>query len=565
MRTFLFLVCAGALVADDAYRKPSQAILDALHTPPTPQISVSPSRDRVLLLQGVRYPPIADLARPMLRLAGRRIDPGTNGPHAPSYYVGLTLKTIAGGAETTVTLPRAPRIAAPEWSPDGKQFAFTQTTDKGIELWAGDAATGRARRLASGINAAYGDAVAWMPDSRRLLVQTIPAGRGPAPREPDAPAGPNIQESSGSAAPVRTYQDLLRSAHDEKLFDYYATTQWMLIDAASGVAAPIGPRGIYQMATPSPDGRHLLVARVVGPYSRLHPATMFPREVEVWEPSGRLEHKLASLPLAEAPIDGVAAGPRQYGWKPTEPATLVWVEALDGGDPRRKAAHRDRVLTLKAPFGGAAAEFTRTEHRLQQIGWLEGEDAALVGDFDRNRRWTRRMLVKGGEVKTLASRNQGDRYRDPGTPVLRTLPSGHRAIRQEEGAIFFEGNGASPSGDRPFLDRLDLASGKTERLFRSAAGGYEEVVALLDGGRFLTRRESRTEPGNYFVRGAGEEARPLTSFKDPAPQLRRIKKERVTYKRADGVQLSFTLYLPPDYKTGTRLPTVVWAYPREYT
>ncbi|MGH9657875.1 MAG: alpha/beta hydrolase family protein, partial [Bryobacteraceae bacterium] len=82
---------------------------------------------------------------------------------------------------------------------------------------------------------------------------------------------------------------------------------------------------------------------------------------------------------------------------------------------------------------------------------------------------------------------------------------------------------------------------------------------------FLTRRESRTEPANYFVRGAGEEARPLTSFKDPAPQLRMIRKERVTYKRADGVQLSFTLYLPPDYKTGTRLPTVVWAYPREYT
>jgi len=58
---------------------------------------------------------------------------------------------------------------------------------------------------------------------------------------------------------------------------------------------------------------------------------------------------------------------------------------------------------------------------------------------------------------------------------------------------------------------------------------------------------------------------PLTNFPDPAPQLRGIKKQLVTYKRADGVPLSFTLYLPPNYKEGTRLPTVVWAYPLEFT
>jgi dipeptidyl aminopeptidase/acylaminoacyl peptidase len=56
----------------------------------------------------------------------------------------------------------------------------------------------------------------------------------------------------------------------------------------------------------------------------------------------------------------------------------------------------------------------------------------------------------------------------------------------------------------------------------------------------------------------------LTHYKDPAPQLRSIKKELVTYKRPDGVQLSFTLYLPPDYKPGERLPTIVWAYPLEF-
>ena len=39
---------------------------------------------------------------------------------------------------------------------------------------------------------------------------------------------------------------------------------------------------------------------------------------------------------------------------------------------------------------------------------------------------------------------------------------------------------------------------------------------------------------------------------------------QLTYKRADGVPLSFELYLLPDYGPGTRLPTLIWAYPREF-
>ena len=37
------------------------------------------------------------------------------------------------------------------------------------------------------------------------------------------------------------------------------------------------------------------------------------------------------------------------------------------------------------------------------------------------------------------------------------------------------------------------------------------------------------------------------------------------YEREDGVPLSFELLLPPDYVEGTPLPTVVYAYPLEYS
>jgi len=112
-----------------------------------------------------------------------------------------------------------------------------------------------------------------------------------------------------------------------------------------------------------------------------------------------------------------------------------------------------------------------------------------------------------------------------------------------------------------------MKTGASERLFQPAATGFEVLAKILDqaGTRLLTVKESPTEPPNLFLRNAGSEApRALTRFPDPAPRLRAIRKQLVKYKRADGVDLSFTLYLPPDYKEGARLPTMIWAYPYEY-
>ncbi|MGB9605833.1 MAG: alpha/beta hydrolase family protein, partial [Bryobacteraceae bacterium] len=356
-------------------------------------------------------------------------------------------------------------------------------------------------------------------------------------------------------------------------YDYYFTAQLAVADVASGKIAKIGQPGIFQTALPSPDGSFLLVARVHRPYSYLYPDRHFPKEVEVWDRQGRVIYKLASVPLADAvPTDGVPTGPRQYSWRPNEPATLVWLEALDGGDPRRKVPHRDRVMMLKAPFASAPVEIVRTEHRAMGLEWGAAGGLLLVTDFQRERRWVRTLLLDADRPsqtpRILWSRDTRDRYGDPGTPLLRTLPNSYRVLQQNGNSIFLAGAGATPEGERPFLDRFDLATGKSERLFRSAADCYESVLAVLDdaGARVLTRRETPAEPPNYYVRtldGSGA-ATALTRVPDPTPQLRSIRKQLVTYKRADGVDLSFTLYLPPGYKEGTRLPTIVWAYPLEY-
>jgi dipeptidyl aminopeptidase/acylaminoacyl peptidase len=593
-RTFAFYLLSFVLLlpgfnagAQTPYQKPPKAILDVLNAPSTPSVSFSPTRERMLLIQSERYPTIADLAEPMLRLAGMRINPNTNGPHRVPRITGLALRNLTDGKEIKIAVPANARLGfaggggrgggqfaggGGGWSHDGKHFAFTNTTATGIELWVGDATTGAVRRVTGvALNAAYGEAVQWMPDNKTLLCQLVVAGRGKPPAEPKVPAGPNIQESYGRHSPAPTFEDLLKNPHDEDLFEYYATSQLALVNIATLRATPVGKPAIFASTEASPDGNHILVVRNHKPYSYILTANAFPKEVEVWDHTGKVEQKLASLPLADqVPIEGVPTGPRGYQWRPTENATLVWVEALDGGDTRKPAQERDRVLMLKAPFQGAPTEIARTQFRYAGITWGE-KGLAFLRDNDRARRSGRTFLLNVDDLsqkpKLVWERSVQDRYNDPGQPVMRTLANGQRVMWQHGNHIYLNGLGASPQGDRPFLDRFDLATFKAERLFRSDDRSYESFVALMadDASRFITRYETSNDPPNYFIRSAGDSSKKaLTSFTDPTPQLRAIKKRLVTYKRADGVPLSFTLYLPPDYKEGTRLPSVIWAYPREF-
>jgi dipeptidyl aminopeptidase/acylaminoacyl peptidase len=569
----LIAACAVTAHAQTTYRKPPKAITDVLDAPANPMVSVSPSKDRMILAQPVRYPSIAELAEPMLRLAGSRINPKTNGPHRGFVrIVALTLKNIADGKETKLTVPPNANLGMPIWSQTGAEFAVMNTTATGIELWIGDAASGKLRKMPGvTVNDAFGTGMQWMPDGKSLLVQTVVAARGPAPVAPAVPEGPNVQENFGKAAPAWTFQDLLRNAHDEKLYDYYATSQLALVSTATGKSTALGKPAIFDSIQPAPDGNHILVATNHRPYSYLLTANGFPKEVEVWDRTGKVIHKLASLPLADqVPIEGVPTGPRNYSWRPTEPATLVWVEALDGGDTKKKAPLRDAVKMLKAPFTGSPAELMKTEHRFAGLMWGEKNGLVLLNDFDRNRRWNRTFQLNADDPsqapKIIWDRSMQDRYNNPGNPVMKRLANGRMAIQQNGDEIFLSGQGATPKGDRPFLNRFNLKTGKTETLFRCDDASYESFVSLLadDGSKFITSAETPASPPNYFLRsGGGKQA--LTDFKDPAPQLRGIKKQLVRYKRKDGVDLSFTLYLPPDYKEGMRLPTLVWAYPIEFS
>jgi dipeptidyl aminopeptidase/acylaminoacyl peptidase len=583
IQKLLVLALTIPISAELTYQKPPKEVLDILNAPAPPTLSVNPTRTYATLSQADRYPPISEVSAPMLRLAGMRINPRTNGLHLAPHSTAITIVKLPEGTKIPLALPPNPRAGALRWSSDGKQFVFSNSITSGIELWVGDPATGKTRRIEGvKLNAVLGDPIDWLPDNRTLLIKAIPTGRGPAPVDPPVPPGPHVQESAGKAGPVPTYEDMLKNPHDEDLFEYYATSQLAKVDVATGAVTPVGKPGLLEAVTPSPDGQDVLVTRAHRPFSYLHPAREFPKEIEIWNQSGVMVFKVASLSLPErVPLAGVPPGPRNFRWIMNEPASLMWVEALDGGNPRERVPNRDRVVGLKAPFKGEPTEIFKTQQRFAGVQF--GRGFALVEDTDRQTRVVRTFEIDPSkpntEGKLIWSRNQQDRYKDPGRPVERRMTAGGRGgggggfgggggestLMQDGDTILLTGQGASPEGDRPFLDRYNLVTGKTERLFRSAANNYETVDAVLDdrGTRFITRRESPSEPPNFYLHD-GSAVKALTEFKDPAPQLRRIKKQLVTYQRPDGVPLSFTLYLPPDYKPGTRLPAVMWAYPREY-
>ena len=285
----LIVVAAGPPVdlAFGQYRLPPKDIVDILDAAPLPTAAVSPSGQVLALLERASMPPIAELAQPMLRLAGLRIDPRTSAPHRAQTLKGLSLRSIADGAAIPVTLPPNPRLSWIGFSPDGARFAFTQTRDTGVELWMGDALTGEARAISTaGLNAVWGDPCEWLDDSSAMLCRFVPPSRGAAPVAPEVPDGPNIQENQGRAAPVRTYQDLLTSAHDEALFEHYGTSLLAIVDAATGARRPVGPAGLYEIAKMSPNGEYLVVTRLKPPFSRLVPAGDFAKDVQVWNRRG---------------------------------------------------------------------------------------------------------------------------------------------------------------------------------------------------------------------------------------------------------------------------------------
>jgi dipeptidyl aminopeptidase/acylaminoacyl peptidase len=566
------------------------AIIDA---PPTPLASPSPAEQFVVLMHYEAHPPIGMLARPRSNLAGLRLDPQLGGRQRTMRFTGLSVLRAGDGSQRRLALPDGAQVSVPVWAPGGQRFAFTVDEPDGVGVWTCEAGAGDpvqvpglvVRDVLGAEPPGLGGTLRWSRDGRSLLALAAPPGSdgqaAGAVRQADGrsggrtPSGPRTEEVAGKRSQMATFQDLLTSQADEDMFEELATTVPVRVDPRTGSAVALGPAGLHQQVSESPDQRYLLVHRLQRPFSYRVPYGYFARLAEVRTAAGEPVTVIADLPVSdEVPRMGVPAGPRQVSWAERDGATLIWVEALDGGDPMAQVPHRDAVMRATAPFAGPPELAFKLAHRC--IGWnsLEQAGTLLLTERDRDRRWLTTWLAdlaEPGRNKVVFDLSEDDAYGDPGTPMLRLHPDGTRTIRQDGDAIFLRGPGATPDGERPFLDRLDLVSGEVTRLFRSPVDAHESVLCLTGaaGEEAVIWHQSPAEPPNLRLvplRAAAGGYRPLTAFPDPHPQFTGMSRRLFRTDRGDGVPLSGMLHTPPGYDPAAHgpLPVVIWAYPYDF-
>ena len=559
------------------YQKPHQNILDLAEAPLAPSIRMDSNGDNMVFLYRSSYKTIEELSETELRLGGLRINPVTNIGSRTRYYTGVKIRNGKTGNPKNITgIPENGRYANFSWSPNQQYMTFTNTVKTGVELWLLDINNASVKKIsAANLNANMGNPVTWLKNSEAVLANILPDNKEPLINTSEAiPTGPTISISeAGVKAQNRTYQDLLKNTNDEHNFEQLAQSEIHKI-TLDGTATLWKSRDMYRGMSFSPDGMYIMITTIKKPFSYLVPYYRFPSASIIYKANGDLVKTVLEVPLIEDLPKGFMAerkGKRDFSWRDDKPATLVWAEVLDGGDPEIEVPYRDEVFQQDAPFNGKVSSILKTKDRFSGITWGNNE-IAVAYDYWWNTRNSRTYVfnpTNPSDVKVLFDRNYQDRYSDPGSFVTAKNEYDEYILDLDNKHAYLIGDGYSEAGKFPFVDEMNLDTQKTKRLYQSELTDKVEGISnALDikKGEFVVRIESKNEYPNYYIRNIKKQIEliPLTQFDNPFKSIQDVEKQVIQYKRDDGLDLSATLYLPTNYEKGKTYPMIVWAYPREY-
>ena len=573
--SLLFVSVFSMAQESASYKLPPKEIADLLLAKPTPMVSIDHLGEWMLVIERESYPTVEELGQPELRVAGLRLNPNNYSPSRQNFINNLKLKHIADGKEFAIAgIPVGALISNTEWSPSEKKISFTNTTAGKVDLYVIDIVKKTAVKInKTALVSTIGPVSQWV-DENTILYTAATKPAAMLPKKPITPIGPSIQENLGKAAPSRTYQDLIKSVYDETVFAFMTTAQ--LIKNTNGTETKLSSPAIYTSFTFSPDNKYILTETIQAPYSYLVTAYSFASTMAIMDMSGKVLKTLARLPSGETTpsgYDNVLPSPRSFAWRADEPSTITWCEPQDSGLIKKNMEFHDAVYALKAPFTGSPAVLVKTKMRFRNIVW-GNEHFAWVNEGLTGKQMQKasKLDPATGAMETLFERNNTDAYNNPGMPVMKRTAFGTSVINLLDNNSILMNNpvGSSPEGDLPFLATFDLGSKTSQIIWRAKQGSYETVTSVLDAKtlKLVTRKESQTEVPNYYIKNLKGNVpdQQITRFSNPYPSMVGVTKEKLKYKRADGVDLTGDLYLPKGYdraKDGP-LPVLIWAYPREY-
>ena len=575
----LFSSLSGNAQENIKYQTPPAEIMELADYERTPSVMLDSRNEFMIFTYRSTYKSLDELNQPEFRLAGLRINPVVNISSTTTYVNNIKIRKASETSEVQVTgLPDNPKITSLQFSPDEKNLIFTHTSDKGVELWVVDVAGRSARKLSDRyLNANMGNPVTWSRDGLYVLVRLLPEERRALIDESKSlPEGPIVSVSEGKVSQNRTYQDLLKNKNDEANFETLATSELWIINL-DGSKSKFLDHAIFAGESFSPDGEYVMVTTVEKPFSYIVQLNRFPQVTKVYTKQGALVKEVNNVPLIEIQPKGFSStrvGKRSMDWRADKPASLYYVEALDGGDQSVNVEFRDMLYTWDAPFNNEPKPLVKVPQRFAGVTWGD-ENTAVLRDMWYDTRMTSVYLFSpsqmSSEPKLINKRNRQDIYSDPGSFETKKNEFGRYVLAIENGNLLLIGDGYSKDGQFPFIDEFNLKTLKTKRLYQSSyTDKKEDLVSIVDfkKGTVLVRIQSKTEYPNYFIRNFRKKAdlQVLTDFSNPFKKLEKVHKEVIKYQRADGVMLSGTLYLPEGYdkSSGKKLPLLIWAYPEEF-
>jgi len=609
----------------ETYIKPPAVIERIVTTPRTDISFTNPSPDRKWFVRtpGIDRGDIDEYGKTHIYLGGLQVDTRANRARSMtiSLHQGITLVDPRTNATRTIETPKSVSISAPTWSPNGTQIAYIANGYDASHIYVADVASGKSTQITkTPLLATFVTDIDWTADGKSIVTVLVPENRGAPPThgKNGIEDGPQVRITDSRALPQVIHASLLEDPHDKALLEYYTTGQLAMIDVKSKAVKKIGQPTMIQAVDASPDAKYFRVTVMTKPFSYIVPVTNFGNVQQLWDADGKVVATLVTTPLREGgrTRDG-AVGPaaaravaeagsdtvkRDFQWNPSG-AGLVFLQSVaapNAGANRGRAgsgarggrggapAPNVRVVAWVPPFGANDTKVLYDgSSRLTSVAFSDDAKTMFVADSGtvfaiRTADPSKKFSLGRGVTIPSSTRgfgggrgNAADSLQGGALLMTRAKDGDQRVLVASDGKTVFTTGTKMPGAKwnteapRPWVDKVDMETASRSRVFESAADAFDQFVAPLDDdmSQFIYTHESPTVITDAYLRDtkAGT-SKKLTSAKDASPEVTNAHHKRFAVTRPrDGLKFWVDLTMPADWHPGTRLPGLIWFYPREYT